>query len=80
MKTDIKNYLLNRSGPRTPRVSDDESLLSAGIIDSMAMIDFICYLEQNYQIKIEEEEMVPENFETINSIVAYVSLKSAART
>jgi len=80
MKTEIKNYLLNRGGSRTPRVSDDESLLSAGIIDSMAMIDFICYLEQNYQIKIEEDEMVPENFETINAIVAYVSVKSAART
>jgi len=75
MKEQIREYLLANSANRAKSVRDDESLLLSGVIDSMTMIEFVTYLEKTFGITIDEDEMVPENFETIESIVTYVSAK-----
>jgi acyl carrier protein len=50
----------------------EDSLVQAGIIDSMGIILLISFLEKEYQINVPEEELYPENFETVEAITALV--------
>jgi acyl carrier protein len=50
----------------------DDSLIQAGIIDSLGIQMLITFLEREYQIAIPEEELYPQNFETINDIANLV--------
>lgn len=55
-----------------PGLSDRDSLLEAGIIDSVMMLDLIAYLEKAHGISVGEDDMVPENFDSIEAIARYV--------
>jgi acyl carrier protein len=60
------------------RLSDDASLLEAGVIDSVAMVDLIARLEKSYGITVAEDDMTPENFDSIAAISAYLAAKRRA--
>jgi acyl carrier protein len=49
-------------------IGDEESLLSAGVIDSTAMIDLISAIEGRFEIQLHDEDMTPENFDTVVAI------------
>ena len=53
----------------------DEDLLGSGIIDSMAVMKLVMFLEETFGIEVEDEDIVPENFQNLNSIVEYVEQK-----
>jgi D-alanine--poly(phosphoribitol) ligase subunit 2 len=53
----------------------DESLFEAGVIDSFGVMDLVAQLEESFDIKVPDDEMVPRRFETLNKIVAYVEAK-----
>jgi len=78
MKADIKQFIIRQSALQGGRsLDDDESLLDSGVIDSTTMMDLIAFLESQFGITIGEDEMTPENFDTINAITALVSRKTA---
>ena len=78
MKEEIRQYLLSNSAAGgVETLSDDESLLDAGVIDSVAMVGLISHLEKTYGISIDEDDMIPENFETVDVITQYVSSKQS---
>jgi acyl carrier protein len=54
-------------------VADDESLLKNGVLDSLGMYRLIEFLEEQFAVKIEDSEMVPENFESINQLDRFVT-------
>lgn len=54
-------------------VTDD--LLSSGILDSMAMIKLISFAEETYNIKVAPEEMIIENFMSVNCICKFITSK-----
>jgi acyl carrier protein len=58
-------------------LGDEESLLEAGIIDSTGILELIAHLEEQYKIKVNDDELVPENLDTIANICAYLSHKTA---
>jgi acyl carrier protein len=53
----------------------DEDLLEQGIIDSLGIMKLILFMEENYGIAIADEEIVPENFQTVNMMVRFVEQK-----
>ena len=53
----------------------DESLLQKGVIDSTGVLELVSFLQDNFNITVEDDEIVPTNLETINGIVTYVSKK-----
>ena len=55
--------------------SDDDSLLDSGVVDSMGVLELVTFLESEFTIEIDDEEVVPENFESVASIVSFVSGK-----
>jgi len=53
----------------------DESLLQRGVIDSTGVLELVSFLQDNFNITVEDSEIIPTNLETINGIVAYVNKK-----
>ena len=56
-------------------VLESDSLLEKGVIDSMAMVELIAYVEQTYNINIQEDELMPENFDSLAAIAAFIDAK-----
>ena len=76
MQNTIREYLnVHTPQAKDMQFSDNESLLAAGIIDSMSMVGLISFLEQKFGMKIDEDDMTPEHFDSVNSIAEYVRKK-----
>jgi acyl carrier protein len=59
------------------KISDDDSLLAAGILDSIEIVKLMSFLEEAFGIGVADHELVPENFETIASLARFVEEKRA---
>jgi acyl carrier protein len=59
-------------------LTNDASLIAAGVVDSTGMLEVITFLESEYRISIDDTEMTPENLETIGRIARFVAQKQAA--
>jgi acyl carrier protein len=68
----VTNFLFGEAGTLT----DDTSFLDTGIIDSTGMLELIMFLDNQFGVRVEPEEMVPENLDSINRLVAYLSKKT----
>jgi acyl carrier protein len=66
-----KNFLFDESR----KVPEADSLLGSGIIDSTGVLELIAFLEQEYKVKFEDQELVAENFDSINNIKSFISRK-----
>jgi acyl carrier protein len=62
-------------GVETP-FADDDSLLEQGIVDSTGVLELITHLEDAYGIAVEDEELVPENLDSITNLVRFITEKS----
>jgi len=58
-------------------LSDDASLLDKGIIDSTGVLEVVAFIEGAFGIQVDDAEILPENLDTIGSIVRYVERKRA---
>ena len=70
----LKNFLFSEDDAA---LSDTGSLIADGVIDSTGVLELIMFLEQNFQIEVAEEEMIPENLDSVAKILAYVGRKRA---
>jgi acyl carrier protein len=50
----------------------DEDLLEQGIIDSLGIMKLVLFLEESYGIQVNDQDIIPENFQCISSMVKYV--------
>jgi acyl carrier protein len=67
----VENFLFGEG----ESLNDDTSFMEAGIIDSTGILELIMFLEETYGIKIEDNELVAENFDNLQQIVRYVGRK-----
>jgi acyl carrier protein len=58
-------------------LKDDTSFLESGIIDSTGMLEIIMFLETTCGVKVAPEEMIPENLDSINRLVRFISSRQA---
>lgn len=56
-------------------IDRDESLIDKGYIDSIGIISLVAYIENTIGIKVYDNEIIPENFDSINSIYGYLNKK-----
>ena len=56
-------------------LANDDSLLEKGIIDSTGIIDLVSFIEERYRIKIDDEELLPENFDSLRAISEFIENK-----
>jgi acyl carrier protein len=57
------------------KMSESDSLLEKGVIDSVAMVELVSFIEANFEIRIQDEELMPENFDSLASIATFISSK-----
>jgi acyl carrier protein len=80
VETDIRGYLLENHlfTSDAAQLSNDDSLLEKGIIDSTGILEVIMFLETKFGVTVKDSEMLPENFDSVNNIVRFVQrLKTA---
>jgi acyl carrier protein len=56
-------------------LSEEDSLLEKGIIDSTGVLELVAFIEETYQFKIKDEELVPENLDSIKNILQFIQNK-----
>lgn len=71
----IHKYLVTELATECESLRSDENLLEQGIIDSLAIVQLVGFLEEHFQIDVDDEERIPENFESIDSLSAFVQRK-----
>jgi|SoiMethySBSTD1v2_1073268.scaffolds.fasta_scaffold497429_3 acyl carrier protein len=77
LKTFIEENLVRdkSSGP----VTADESLLQRGVLDSLGLMNLIAFIEEKTGVRIADDDVMLENFETINAIMATVDRARSGR-
>ena len=58
---------------------DDTALIESGIVDSLGIMKLLQYLEDSFSIRISDDELRPENFETPGAIASLVATKMSSR-
>ena len=56
-------------------LSWDDSLIASGIVDSLGILRLVAFIEENFSVVVDDTEVVPENFETINAMSSLVQRK-----
>lgn len=59
---------------------DDTSFLDSGTVDSTGVLEIIMFLEDTYKIKIDPEETIPENLDSIDRISTFLTRKLGTKT
>jgi len=68
----IDNFLF---GQGDGHLKNDDSFLDKGIIDSTGVLELVAFLEEKYQIKIQDRELIPDNLDSINNLIRFVQSK-----
>jgi acyl carrier protein len=74
---DVEKFLIAEIGvdPSKQSLSPDEDLLERGVIDSLGVLRLIAFLEKTYGVEVLDEDIVPENFQNLNTIARFVEHK-----
>ena len=62
-------------GDQNTRIDPDASLINSGVVDSLALLRLIAFVEEQFGVTVEDDEVMPENFETLSIIESFVSAK-----
>ncbi|MDY0068096.1 MAG: acyl carrier protein [Steroidobacteraceae bacterium] len=71
----LQNYLFTDDASA---LELDDSLLERGIVDSTGMLEVIFFIEEQLGVKVKDEEMIPENLDSVNKIAAFVEARRKA--
>jgi acyl carrier protein len=74
----VRNYLcVTYPAALESELTPEQSLMDAGILDSIGVLGLMTWLEKEFGIFVEDHEVVPENVDGIGPLVRYVQLKRA---
>ena len=57
-------------------LQNDSSLLDQGIIDSTGVLELVEWLEDEFDLSVDDEELIPENLDSVNSLAGFIARKS----
>ncbi len=81
IQSQVRSYILENllfSG-NPDDLANDESLLDRGIVDSTGVLEIVLFLETTFGVKVQDSQMLPENFDSVDAIVRFVErLRQAA--
>lgn len=73
----IRDYILNNFlfTEDESALGNEDSFLEKGIIDSTGVLELITFLEDEFELVVEDEEMVPENLDSVTRLTAFINKK-----
>jgi acyl carrier protein len=72
---EVEQFIGNEIAPDIGPLSHDQDLLAGEVIDSLAIVRLISFLEEKYAIKVDDDDLDPENFRSVDTIVSFVQSK-----
>ncbi|BAU47905.1 acyl carrier protein [Sulfurifustis variabilis] len=80
IKQQLRAYLLDNflMGGSADEIRDDTSFMASHILDSTGFLELIAHLEETYGVKVKDEEMIPENLDSLSSIERFLARKQSA--
>jgi acyl carrier protein len=78
--TEIRSYIVSNFlfGDESS-LKDDTSFMESGILDSTGVLELVTFLESTYGVKVQDQEMVPENLDSVNRAAAFVARKGSQK-
>jgi acyl carrier protein len=67
----IENFLFGKADG----LKDETSFLEEGLIDSTGVLELVTFLEEEFNVKVEDDELIPENLDSINNVANYLQKK-----
>ena len=56
-------------------ISNDDNLLETGVIDSLGVLEIVTFLQEEFSLELQDDELTPENFQSISSIADFVGMR-----
>ncbi|HEV7914924.1 MAG TPA: acyl carrier protein [Albitalea sp.] len=80
LRSEIRQFVLNEllMGDASSMLKDEESFLETGTIDSTGVLEVVMFLEQSFEMKVHDRELMPENLDSVNRLVQFVIRKKHA--
>jgi len=80
MEQEIRKFLAANFflGDDPGGIPGSSSLIEEGIIDSTGVLELVGFLEETFEIRIGDQDLIPENLDSIDNIIRYVSQKRTA--
>jgi acyl carrier protein len=77
VREQVRNMILTNflRGADAASLKDDVSLERSHVVDSVKMLELILFVEETFGFSVDNDEAVPENFDTVDNIVGYVLRK-----
>lgn len=76
IKTRVREFIVNNfMFGSSEGIRDDTSFLGEGIIDSTGVLELVTFLEETFDIKVEDEELIPENLDSVDNLVGFLKRK-----
>lgn len=81
LEQQIRNFIIENFlfGESNNGLDDKDSLLEKGVIDSTGVLELIAFIEENYRIKVEDEELIPENLDSIANVCDFIRRKQSVQ-
>ena len=70
----IRAFIVARF-PLARQLRNDELLLEKGIIDSQGILEVVVFLENEFEITVHDEDLLPDNFQSVTSMATFAKLK-----
>jgi len=77
IKTKLTSFIFEKFPlARKKNMSDTSLLLQSGIVDSLGILELVAFIEQEFGISVSDDELLPENFQTLQALTSFVQAKS----
>jgi acyl carrier protein len=68
----VANFLF---GQENAALTEEQSFLESGIIDSTGVLELVAFLEQRFGIAVDDRELLPENLDSISNVTRFITRK-----
>jgi acyl carrier protein len=77
IKDQVRSYIADNFllGDKAARLADSDSFLEHHILDSTGFLELISFIEESFGIKVQDDEMIPENLDSLKNIETFVIKK-----
>ena len=80
MREELRRFIIDNFlfGVEDSQFSDDDSFLEKGLIDSTGVLELVAFIEEQYGIRFQDDEIIPENLDSINKLIQFLNKKLAS--
>jgi acyl carrier protein len=73
IERDVREFISENFILDEEELNGDASLTRQGVLDSMGVLELIMFVEERFELKVPDEDTLPENFDSVDRIVAYLN-------